>query len=92
MTIAWYDIAGYVGVFLVVLAFLLLQAHKLHGNRWIYQLMNVLGAIGVILSLVFGSFNLPALLVEIAWVLIGIYGMAYNRRRVRDAREAGRLP
>lgn len=84
MTIEWYNWCGYAGVLLVVLAFLLLQVQKLHGNGWIYQLMNVLGAIGLMLSLIFGSFNLPAFLMELAWALIGLYGIVFSQRRRRD--------
>lgn len=75
MTFHWYDWAGYAGVLLILLAYFLLQAHKLHGNRLAYQLMNILGAFGVLLSLVFGSFNWSAFLLELAWVAIGIYGI-----------------
>ena len=32
MTFFWYDWAGYIGVLLVLSAFFLLQAHRLHGN------------------------------------------------------------
>ena len=75
MTIAWYDWAGYLGVALVLLAFLLLQAHKLHGNGLVYQLMNIFGAIGVMLSLLFGTFNASAFVMQLAWLVIGIYGI-----------------
>ena len=68
----WYDWAGFIGVVLVLLAFLLLQAHKLHGNGLTYQLMNVFGALGVTLSLLFGSFNVSAFALEVAWMAIGI--------------------
>jgi hypothetical protein len=80
-TLFWYDWAGFVGVLLVLLAFLLLQAHRLHGNGLTYQLMNVLGALGVTLSLVFGSFNLSAFLLELAWMAIGVYGIVRGARR-----------
>ena len=76
MTFHWYDWAGYAGVLLILLAYFLLQAHKLHGNRLAYQLMNILGAFGVLLSLTFGSFNWSAFLLEVAWIAIGIYGIA----------------
>ncbi len=81
----WHEWAGLVGVALVLFAFLLLQAHKLHGNGPIYQTMNALGAIGVMLSLLFGSFNLSAFLLEVAWLLISIYGMIVALRRRRAA-------
>ena len=76
MTFHWYDWAGYIGVLLVLLAYFLLQARKLHGNKLAYQLMNILGAFGVLLSLTFGSFNWSAFLLEVAWIAIGIYGIA----------------
>jgi paired small multidrug resistance pump len=76
MTFHWYDWAGYIGVLLVLLAYFLLQARKLHGNKLAYQLMNILGAFGVLLSLTFGSFNWSAFLLEVAWIAIGVYGIA----------------
>lgn len=90
MTFFWHDWAGYVGVVLVLLAFLLLQAHKLHGNGLVFQLMNVLGAIGVMLSLMFGSFNAAAFFMQLAWMVIGVFGMVRSARLRRAAREAGR--
>lgn len=91
MTFLWHDWAGYIGVVLVLLAFLLLQAHKLHGNGLGYQLMNVLGALGVALSLVFGAspMSWPALLMQVAWIIIGIYGILHSARARREARELG---
>lgn len=88
VNILWYNWVGYIGVALVLLAFLLLQARKLHGNGLIYQLMNVFGAFGVLLSLTFGVRNVPALLLEAAWVLISVYGIARSVRARREAREA----
>ena len=76
----WPTIVGLVGTLLVLAAFFLLQARKLHGNGMVYQLMNALGALGVAVSLVFGQFNLPAFLLEVAWLAISIYGLAYGRR------------
>ncbi len=87
MTFFWYDWAGYIGVLLVLLAFLLMQAHKLHGNGLTYQLMNIFGAAGVMLSLLFGGFNWSACLMQVAWLLIGIFGVARSvqvRRRERE--------
>jgi len=75
MSFFWYDWAGYLGVALVLLAFFLLQERKLQGSGLVYQLMNVLGAIGVMLSLAFGSFNLSAFVMQVAWLLIGSYGI-----------------
>ena len=95
MTFLWHDWAGYLGVLLVLAAFLLLQAHKLRGTGLIYQLMNVLGAIGVIVSLSFGQgpINWPAFLMQLAWVVIGVYGIVRGVTVRRQARATGhRLP
>ncbi|KZC37500.1 MULTISPECIES: CBU_0592 family membrane protein [Rhodanobacter] len=87
MNFFWYDWAGYLGVALVLLAFFLLQERKLQGSGLVYQLMNVLGAIGVMLSLGFGNFNLAAFIMQVAWLLIGSYGIVRGIKRRREARE-----
>jgi paired small multidrug resistance pump len=84
MSFFWYDWAGYIGVLLVLSSFLALQAHKLHGNGLTYQLMNIFGALGVMLSLVFGNFNLAAFVMEVAWAAIGIFGVLRGMRLRRD--------
>ncbi|CAM0998848.1 Permease [Rhodanobacter sp. Root179] len=84
MSFFWYDWAGYLGVALVLLAFFLLQERKLQGSGLVYQLMNVLGAIGVMLSLGFGSFNLSAFIMQVAWLLIGGYGIVRGIKRRRE--------
>jgi uncharacterized protein YaaW (UPF0174 family) len=55
----------------------------------IYQLMNVAGAIGVILSLSFslGPINWPAFLMQVAWIAIGVYGIVRGVARRREAKE-----
>ncbi len=52
-----------------------LQAGRLHGNRLPYQLMNLLGAAGVLASL-WGSFNISVFLLEATWAAISLYGIA----------------
>jgi len=78
--IEWPTIVGIIGTLMVLLAFFLLQARKLHGNGAVYQLLNAIGAAAIIVSLVFGPFNLPAFLLELAWLAISIYGLVSGRR------------
>jgi paired small multidrug resistance pump len=89
MTFFWHDWAGYIGVLLVLSAFTLLQANRLQGNGLTYQLMNVLGAIGVMLSLSFGfgPINWPAFLMQLAWIMIGVYGIVRGVALRREARQ-----
>ncbi|HEV7779171.1 MAG TPA: hypothetical protein VGO76_20035 [Luteibacter sp.] len=89
MNLLWHDWVGLVGVALILLAFFMLQAHKLHGQGTVYQSMNLLGALGILMSLVFGVFNLSAFLQEIAWLFISLYGILRGMKARRSAREAG---
>lgn len=76
----WHDWTGLIGVGLVLIAYFLLQAHKLSGQGYTYQVMNLLGAFGILLSLIFGTFNLSAFLQELAWFLISVYGIVRGVR------------
>ena len=77
--IAWYDVIGLAGVGLLLLAYLLLQAGRMQGDDIRYQLLNLIGAIGILVSLVY-EFNLSAFVIETAWVLISVYGIARGLR------------
>ena len=83
LSIHWYDIAGLAGVAVMLWAFYLLQAGKLQGHSFAYQLMNAAGAGAVLLSLVH-DFNLSAFVIETCWVVISIYGMIRARGRRRS--------
>jgi len=72
---SWFDLIGNVGVLLMVIAYLLLQLEKLSGSALSYLLLNAVGAVLVMISLMF-RFNLSAFLMEAFWLLISLYGLA----------------
>lgn len=74
MDLQWYDWVGLTGTLLVLLAYLLLQAGRLHGTGVLYQVCNLVGAGGVLASL-YGHFNLSVLVLMGAWVVISAYGL-----------------
>jgi len=76
----WYDAAGLFGVVLILIAYFLLQAGRLRGDALSYQLMNAFGAFALLISLLY-AFNLSAFVMELAWLLVSIYGIARGRRR-----------
>ncbi|MDR3388472.1 MAG: hypothetical protein P4L92_15595 [Rudaea sp.] len=78
----WFDWIGLLGVAVMLWAFFLLQAGKLRGDAFVYQLLNALGAGAVLLSLVH-DFNLSAFVIETCWVGISIYGMLRGMRARR---------
>lgn len=86
MSLQWFDWIGFAGVALIVLAYLLVQVGQARGDGFGNQMLNALGAVGVIVSLLFGAFNFPALVLESVWLLISIYGMVRGVRRRRSAR------
>ena len=71
---------------LVLLVVVIVAKLLLDGNKLAYQLMNILGAFGVLLSLTFGNFNWSAFLLEVAWIAIGVYGIARGVQLRRTGR------
>ena len=74
MDYSWLDLVGNVGVLLMVIAYLLLQLEKLSSSALSYSLLNAVGALLVMISLMF-RFNLSAFMMEAFWLLISLYGL-----------------
>ena len=74
MNLSWFDFAGFAGVVLIVITYLLLQLNKLPSSAPAYSLLNAIGAFLVMVSLVF-DFNLSAFLMEAFWFLISLFGL-----------------
>ncbi|RXJ90906.1 hypothetical protein CRV01_04620 [Arcobacter sp. CECT 8983] len=64
----------------VVFAYFLLQTNKYTITSIPYQVLNLVGAILLFISLCV-HFNLGSLVIEIFWILITLYGMAKNLKR-----------
>jgi len=77
--LAWFDIAGFVGVLVIVVAYLLLQMDKLPSSKPSYSLLNATGSLLIMISLFF-VFNLSAFLIEAFWFLISLYGLTKSLR------------
>ncbi|MFT6434054.1 MAG: hypothetical protein ACJAVI_002102 [Candidatus Azotimanducaceae bacterium] len=79
----WYDIVGNVGVFFILLCYFLLQIKKMASDSLSYSVLNGLGASFILVSLIY-DFNLSALIIELAWILISLFGVYkfYNHRTV----------
>jgi hypothetical protein len=75
MSVDLFDLAGFVGVLLIVIAYLLLQLEKLPSSSLSFSLLNATGSLLISLSLLF-KFNLSAFLIEVFWFLISLIGLA----------------
>ena len=87
LELAWYDWVGLLGTVIILLGFFLLQAGRLAGTGLIYQLINLFGAAGILVSLI-GKFNLPVFLLEAAWMAVSLYGIVRSFKLRRSQRAA----
>lgn len=85
LELAWYDWVGLLGTAMILGGFALLQAGRLSGTGLVYQLLNLFGAAGVLVSLL-GTFNLSVFLLEAAWVAVSAYGIARSFRQKAAAK------
>ena len=69
-----FDLAGLVGVLLIVIAYLLLQLDKLPSSSLTFSLFNAAGSLLIMVSLIF-KFNASAFLIEVFWFLISLIGL-----------------
>lgn len=76
-----YDTLGIIGVIIILLAYLALQIEKVTAQDWRYSALNAIGAVLILISLMF-SFNLASFIIEIAWLLISLFGLfrAFQKR------------
>lgn len=65
------QIIGWLGTFLIVLAFLLNENKILNSENKSYQILNILGATGVGIN-VFIQKAWPAFILQIIWIIIAI--------------------
>ena len=71
----WHDFVGNIGVLCVLATYLLLQLEKLDVTSLFYSVLNAFGAGLIVLSLLY-EFNLSAIVIETAWLLISLFGIA----------------
>ncbi|MDX1320944.1 MAG: hypothetical protein R3207_12255 [Oceanospirillum sp.] len=74
MSYSWFDLVGNIGVFMVVLAFYLLQTERLNSRDIRYSLLNLTGAILLLISLLF-NWNLSSVIIELFWIAISLIGI-----------------
>ena len=80
-----FDLAGFIGVLLIVIAYLVLQLDKLPSSALSFSLLNAAGSLLIMLSLIF-KFNVSAFLIEVFWFLISLIGLSKwlaTRKRLR---------
>lgn len=74
------DLIGLAGTALVVGAFFLLQLERLNPKALAYNLMNLSGAILLLISLCI-NFNLASFVIELFWISASLVGIVKYLRR-----------
>jgi putative Ca2+/H+ antiporter (TMEM165/GDT1 family) len=74
MNYHWYDFVGNVGVALILFAYLAIQLGKIEAKQLSYSVLNLLGALFILISLIY-AFNLSAVIIEAAWLIISLFGI-----------------
>jgi len=67
------DVIGCFGAIIILLAYFLLQTRKLKPESFTYSILNFFGALMLLFSLLY-TWNLPAVIIEVAWILISLFG------------------
>lgn len=79
----FFNILGFIGDAFIIAAFFFIQSGRIKAESYAYPLVNLLGATGILLSLIV-SFNWPVLVIEIFWIGISLYGL-FRAHRLRSA-------
>ena len=78
----WWDFVGFAGVLMVLGAYFLLQTGRMRGDGIAYSLVNMLGAAGILVPVVYApEMNWSVLFIEVAWIAISVYGIWNSMRR-----------
>lgn len=73
------DIAGLIGVTMLLWAYVLLQSQKAKFDDYVFLGLNAGGSFLIVVSLL-RQFNLSAFFIEAAWVAVSLFGI-YRRWR-----------
>ena len=78
----WHDWVGSLGVLIIVAAYLWLQIGRIAGQNVVFSGANLLGSMLILVSLYF-NFNFSAVLIEIFWIIISLFGLVMGLRRLK---------
>jgi hypothetical protein len=67
------DGIGLIGVIIILVTYFLLNTSRISAHTLQYQILNFIGSWLILFSLLF-NWNLAAVLIEVAWILISMMG------------------
>ena len=80
-----FDAIGMVGVFMILAVYSLVQLDKMDVKGFFYSVVNAIGAVFILISLTV-TFNISSFVIEIAWLMISLFGIfqAFKRKKSND--------
>ena len=75
-------IFGWLGVVFCTLGFLLLNTRTVRFDSWIYQAINVIGGLGLVISAMYFH-DMPNITSNSIWIIIALYGLfkpSFNKK------------
>jgi hypothetical protein len=89
-----HDVIGLIGVFLILISYVLLQLERIKANSLSYSIINLVGAILILYSL-FYNWNLSSVIIESFWIIISLFGVGkslrYKRKHPNSKEISGRF-
>ena len=83
MEYQWHDLIGNAGVVAILVTYALVQLDRMAVRDLSYSLLNALGAVFILVSLMF-DFNLSSFVIEVVWLVISVYAIV-RRGRISSA-------
>ncbi len=80
MEVLLFNLVGWAGAFLMLLAYALVSFKKLEGDSEIYQWLNIAGSILLVVNTIYyGAY--PSSFVNIAWTIIAFFAILTIKRK-----------
>lgn len=80
------DTIGIIGVLLIVIAYILMQIDRMDPKGVLFSLLNTLGAVLILISLLF-DWNLASFIMEVIWITLSTYGVY---KAIRSEKSSGK--
>lgn len=81
------DLIGILGVLIIIIAYMLLQLEKIDAQDLSFSILNTLGALLIIVSLLY-SWNLASFIMEITWMMLSLYGILKYYKTAKKGKDA----
>ncbi|MCX6061601.1 MAG: hypothetical protein NT103_05050 [Campylobacterales bacterium] len=77
------DIIGITGVLIIVLAYILMQIDRMDAKGFLFSLLNTIGAIFILISLLY-DWNLASFVMEVIWLTLSFYGTIRGYKKLKS--------